>query len=517
MRHLLRSASLPSGLALFLALAHAGPAWAGAPVLVAGFQPVTPESAGLAAMLGAVLEQRLDELDELEVLSLVRVPPLSGTDVALYLETCPAGEQVGCTFVVSQHAGAEYAVTGSVALDQDQVLVWVSLVDVDQAREAVSLDLVIPPGQDHLLMEQVASLLGRVIRGELGQLEDIREEGAYDESTTRELVQAELEELAAETGAEVQISAMSTGLTVQRPDFTPADLEAMRSEEGLTEWERLGMGERAYLEYRNSGMDLESWRTLASGRMLQLLVRPRAGVLFGPVGGEYLGAFLQDPSLSGEAGIVETYAWQATRGGVGGGYGLDLGLGITPAIELELGVARVHGRYTTTIRQEVVGDEWSRPDDPIEGGNASLLLSGGLRLVPFPTHKLRPLVGAGVITWRGSQVDDHVDLSSLAVELPVFPAPALVGARAVAGFELWLGPRWDLVAQVPLCLLVGDFVEIYDEGVDALDTKDDPPGPVPFSAGLEVGVQLRLGGRNPASVDTRHGQYDDEDELDLLE
>ena len=515
----LRSPALRTlpGLGLLLATALPTTALAGAPVLVAGFQPVTPESAGLAAMLSTVLELQLMDQGDLEVLPLDSVPPMHGADVRVYLETCPAGEQVGCAFVVSQHAGAEYALIGSLALDADEVMVWLSLVDVGQAREAVSLELAIPPGQDHLLMEQVASLLGRVISGELGQLEDIRQEGAYDESTTRELVQAELEELAAETGAEVQLGGLSTGLRVEQPDFTPADIEAMRGEEGLTEWERLGMSERAYLEYRNSGVDLESWRTLASGRMLQLLVRPRVGVLFGPVGGEYLGAFLQDLSLGPDARIVETYAWQAARGAVGGGYGLDLGLGITPAIELELGVGRVHGRYTTTIRQEVVGDDWSRPDDPIEGGNASLLLSGGLRLVPFPTHKLRPLVGAGVITWRGSQVDDHVDLSSLAVELPVFSAPALVGARGVAGFELWLGPRWDLVAQVPVCLLVGDFVEVYDEGVDALSTKDDPPGPVPVAAGLEIGVQLRLGGRDPASVDTRHGQYEDEDELDLLD
>jgi hypothetical protein len=501
-----------TGLGLLLITALPASALAGAPVLVAGFQPVTPESAGLAAMLSTVLELQLMDQDDLEVLPLDEVPPMHGADVRVYLETCPAGEQVGCAYVVSQHAGAEYALTGSLALDADEVLVWLSLVDVDQAREAVSLDLAIPPGQDHLLIEQVASLLGRVIRGELGQLEDIRQEGAYDESTTRELVQDELDELAAETGAEVQLGGLSTGLRVEQPDFTPDDLEAMRDEEGLTEWERLGMSERAYLEYRNSDMDLQSWRTLAAGRMLQLLVRPRVSVLFGPVGGEYLGAFLQEPG----ADVVEIYAWQAARGSVGGGYGLDLGLGITPAIELEAGLARVHGRYITTIRQEVVGSV-TRPDDPIESGNASLLLSGGLRLVPFPTHKLRPLVGAGVITWRGSQVTDHVDLSSLAVELPVFPAPALVGARGVAGFELWLGPRWDLVAQVPVCLLVGDFVEVHDEGVDALDSKDGPPGPVPLSAGLEVGVQIRLGGRDPASVDTRHGQFEDEDELDLLD
>ena len=502
----------PACLALFCAITAPSLALAEAPVLVAGLQPVTPESAGVAALLSTVLEQHLQDQAELEVLPLDLVPPLHGTDVRLYLETCPAGEQVGCAFVVSQHAGADYAITGSLALDMDEVMVWLSLVDVAQASEAVALELVIPPGQDHLLMEQVAPLLGRVIRGELGKLEDIRQEGAYDTSTTRELVQAELDELAAETGAAVQLGSLSTGMRVSQPDFTPQDLEAMRQEEGLTEWERLGMSERSYLDYRNSGMDLQSWRALSRGRLLQLLVRPRVSVLYGPVGGSYLGAFLQDPGQ----GVVETYAWQAATGGVGGSYGLDLGLGLTPSIEVEAGVARAHGRYVTTVRQEVL-DTVTRPDDPIESGNASLVLSGGLRLVPFPTQRFRPLVAAGVVLWRGSRVTDHVDLSSLTVELPVFPAPALVGARGVAGFEAWLGPRWDLVVQAPVTLLVGDFVEVYDEGVDALSSKEEAPGPVPFAAGLELGLQLRLGGRGLAPGDTRHGRLEDEGELDLLD
>ncbi len=500
------------GFVVALALALPGLARAEAPVLVTGFQPVTPESAGLASMLGTVLELGLADLDELAVLPLDDVSPLHGTDPRLYLETCPSGELVGCTWVISQHAGVEYAVTGSLAVDAEEVLVWLSLVDVGQAREVVDLDLTIPPGQDHLLMEQVAELLGRVIRGELGQLEDIRREGAYDTETTRELVQAELEDLQAETGATVQLGSLHTGLEVVQPGFTPEDLEAMRAEEGLTEWERLGMSERAYLAYRNSGLDLQSWRTIAAGRKLQLLVRPRASVLFGPVGGAYLGAFLQEPG----ADVVEVYAWQAAVGAVGAGYGLDLGFGITPSVEVELGAARVHGRYSTTIRQEVVGDT-IRPDDPIEGGNPNIVLSGGLRVVPFPTKRLRPVLAAGVVAWRGTRVTQHVDLSSLSVELPDFPAPALVGARGVGGVEIFLAPRWDLVIQAPVCLLVGDFVEVYDEGVDALGTKDEPPGIVPIAAGLELGVQARLGGRDPASVDTRHGQFEDEDELELLD
>ncbi len=504
------------GLALSAACCVSVPAMAATPVLVAGFQPETRESAGLAALLTSVLEQQLALEQQLRLVQVDEVPPMYGTSVRLYLETCPAGEAVGCAYVVSQHAQADYALTGLVGLGQDAVRVQLSLVDVAQARESVGLDLEIPPGQDHLLMEQVAVILGRLIRGELGQLEDIRREGAYDEVSTRELVQEELDGLYAETGAEVQLGSLSTGLRVGLPDFTPQDLEELRQEEGLTEWERLGLTERSYSEYRNSGLDLRSWRALSAGRQLQLLVRPRVGTLFGPVSGEYLGAFLQDPALGVEEGILETYAWQAIRGGLGGSYGVDLGLGLTPTIEVEAGIARAHGRYTTTIRQEVVATTL-RPDNPIQDGTASTVISGGLRLAPFPTRRFRPLVAAGVVMWRGTRVTQHVDLSSLTVELPDFAAPTLIGGRGLAGVELELGPHWDLVAQLPLCILVGDFSEVHDEGVDVLSSKEPPPGPMPVSVGLELSLQLRLGGLDPDRRGPRHGQIEDEDELDLLD
>ncbi len=502
-----------SALGLSCALAWAGSARAQSLVLVGGFQPVTPESAGLAAMMGAVLEQRLMDLEGIELVPVDGVPSLHGTDARVYLETCPAGEQVGCTYVIAGHAEAEFAVTGSLALGLDEVLVWVSLMDVILAHEVVSLELTLPPGEDELLMEQVADLLGRVVRGEIGVAGDIREEGVYDEKRTRELVASELEELQAETGAEVQLSSMSTGLGVELPDFEPSDLDAMRQEEGLTEWERLGMREGDYLEYRNSGMDLGAWRTLSAGRLLQVLVRPRVGAGVGPVGGEYMGIYLVDPSIGADEGVVRTYAWQATRGGLGAGYGLDLGFGLSPEIEIELGLARIHGRYSATFQQEVVGSS-ATSEPPIELGHASTVVTGGLRLARRPTHRLRPVLGAGVVMWRGSRVTDHVDLSSLTVELPSFAAPSLVGVRALGGFELGLSPRWDLVGQLPLCLMVGDFVEVHDEGEGALAFEREPPGPMPVSASLELGLQLRLGGRDPSTQDTRHGQYEDELELD---
>jgi hypothetical protein len=511
MPHSLPSISAALGLALW-----AGSARATTSVVVTGFQPEDNESFGLAVMLSDELERQLGFQGELSILALDDIPPLHGADPRLYLESCPRGEFTGCSFVIAQHAGAAYAVTGSLRVGEEEVAIQLGLVDVAQSREAVSLDLAVPPGGDQALMDQVAGLLGRLIRGELGQLEDIRREGAYDEEETRELVLSELDELVAETGAEVQLSSLSTGLEVLMPGFGPGDLEAMRGEEGLTEWERLGMTERSYLAFRNSGVDLQSWRALSTGRMLQLLVRPRTGLLFGPVNGAYYGAFQQDLSLPVEDRLVETYAWQALDGGLGFGYGLDLGLGLTPSVELELGAARVHGRYRTVVIQENAGDSL-RPSDELDSGTVSTLLSAGLRLAPFPTRSLRPVLGAGVVLWRGQAVTDLVDLSSLTVDLPTWGALDLAGARGLGGLELRLGERWDLVAQVPLMILLGEFSRVHDEELGALASREEPPAPMPVSAGLELGVQLRIGGRDPSRRGPRHGQLEDEGALELLD
>jgi len=502
-----------TGLLLALGLLAPARTWAQATVLAAGFQPESPESAGLAALLSSALEEALGQQAAFALLTPERVPPLGETGAQLYLDVCPAGEQLGCTFVVAQHAGADFAVTGAVLVQQAGAAVWVSLVDVGQAREALSFDLDLAPGGDQVLMERVAALLGRLVAGELGAEGDIRQL-----EVPGELRALDEEELAGLLEEEVGLPTrgLRRGMELRLPTFTPDDLERQRQEEGLAEWERLGLSERAWLAWKNSGLTLSDWRARAVGRALQVLIRPRAAFLWGPVEGRYHARFAQDLSLYPEDTLVEVYAWQSAGSGTGGGYGLELGFGLTPAVELELGLLRVHGRFYTLVQQEDVG-EVVIPAEEIATGNASLLLSAGMRMAPAPARAVRPVLGLGAAFWRGSAVDDHVDLSTLEVPLPTFAAPVLVGVRAVGGAELRLGPRWDLVAQVPLLLLLGDGAEVHDEGGEALPAKAAPGAPLPFAAGLELCAQLRLGGRDPQRRGPRGGQLEDEEELDVLE
>lgn len=477
-------------------------------VLVTGFQPADPDSAGLAAMLSSVLEAALVTEDEIHVLPLDDVPALVDVEARLYLECCPPGQQAGCAYVVADHAGAAYAVGGSLRVGDPDIAVHLVLVDVGEAREAVAMDLALPPGEDERLMAEVAELLGRLIRGEIGRLVDIREDGRLLEG--RALDPGELEQVLAEGLGSRRLRRLRTGLSVAMPTFTPQDMERMKAgAEGLTEWERLGMNERAYLRWRNSGLDLTSWRRLQAGRALQVLVRPHAGFLWGPLEGSYLARIAMDPTL------VETYAWQGTSGAVGGGYGLDLGFGLTPAVDLEGGVQVAHSRFHVLVQQEVVGEP-VLPREPTTTANTALLLTAGLRVVPTPARALRPLLGAGVVFWRGTGVDDHTDLSSLQLDIPRFPAPRLLGPRALVGAELRLGPRWDMVAQVPMMLLVGTQWGLHDEDAGYLSDKDVCPVGPPFAAGLELGIQARLGGRRGGRAGPRGGQGEDEDELEGL-
>jgi len=481
--------------------------------MVASFQPVTPDSAGLAALLPAMLEDELERDPDLALRRLEGIPPLAGEfDIQLYLETCPAGEHVGCSFVVAQHAGVRFAVAGTVDAGE-VVVVGLSLVDVEQAREAVSLTLAVPVGEDRAFAEQVGQLLGALMRGELGQLEDIRfSEVEQPDDERRQQVEQELQILSQEGPVEFQLDLLSAGLGVEQPVFTPADLLRARLDDAPAEWERLGMSGKEYMRYRNSGMDLLTWRRRRSGRALQLLLRPSLGFLWGPVVTRYHGRFAMD--LSEDDPIVESYGWQALESGTGFSAGLDLGFGLTPSLELEAGLAAISGRYLALVQQEEVFEPVI-PEPENEDGAWSLCFAGGLRLAPLPVSAARPVLGVAALLWRGSGVEDHFALP--VEELPRFSAPVLVGARVQPGVELRLSQRADLFAQLPLMVLVGQAREVYDEEGTSLQEKPVAPEFKPLALGLQAGVQVRLGGRDPEKQAERGRNEEDEESLEELE
>lgn len=194
-------------------------------VFVSEFQPADPEAAGMAALLGNYLRDSLREYPELSVLGPEDAPALGEVSAQTYLDSCPAGEAVGCAFVVAAAADARWAVTARVIPQADAQQIEVVIIDVLGSREALSFNMLFAVGDDQDFAQGVAELVLGVVRGEEGLEVDIREMGGQSVKTVaidKQAVARQLEDLKAELGGEV-VSARGDR-DVERQEYTMDDL-----------------------------------------------------------------------------------------------------------------------------------------------------------------------------------------------------------------------------------------------------------------------------------------------------
>ncbi len=192
--------------------------------------------------------------------------------------------------------------------------------------------------------------------------------------------------------------------------------------------------------------------------------------------------------------VLEYFAWQAAVQGSGTSFGMNVGYGLTPTLDVELGLARHGGPFTTVVSKEYLGEDPEIVVDE-EGLQGMLEVALGARLVPLPFARLRPQLGAGLLLWHGSKGDGHAELPPPPVELPIPAANTLVGAYGLAGAELSLNDSVGIVVQAPLqFLLAGNGVNTWDEELDYVASKTPPPETPTVGWAVELGIQLHFGG-----------------------
>ncbi len=471
---------------LFGALALSRPARAEEiEVLVAPFQPETLASKGISNLLHAYLEGVIDDHPELAVVPVSRAGMVFDQKAALYLDSCPPSEQVGCALVVAEAAQVPWAVTGTVLATDEGADVHIWVLDVERLRQ-VDFEWPLRGDDDALARETEARLLA-VIRGEEGAPVDerFRREPPSEEE---EALAAQREQDAAELerqGSQVTRLGEKKEGELLRDRMTEDELLDEMEGEGSKPWERLEMSPRQYLRYKNSGMPLFEWRERAAGRKAQLLIRPTLGLVRGPSDGAYYGRYVRSAST---LAVVQSYAWQAPITGSGPTLGLQVGYGILPTLEIGLVGGASIGIFEADIAAVTEGDP-VRERDPQTYSAWSTY--GGLQILgaPLPTASVRPVIGGQALIWRGTAVDDHVMPPS---ELMVFPAPLLGIVGAVAGVEARLGPRIDAYAHVPVqAVIFGGDPGVQDDGGDYLEGPEEPPTLGTVGAGLLLGVQIR--------------------------
>ena len=460
-------------------------------VLVAPFEAITPESKGISALLHGYLESALDDAPDLTVVPVDRAGYVFDSPAALYLESCPPTDQVGCALVVAESAGVQYAVTGTVEVTDDgyRIHVWV----LDQVRmRQVDFERDIGVGEDSLLMDETVARLRAVVDGSEGAPIDerFRKQRSEDEVAAAEHRDQEVKALD-EAGSQTDRLGERQKLELERKHYTEADIASEAEGEGTKPWERLGMSPREYLRYQNSGKPLFEWRELSAGRQGQLIVRPGLGMVRGPMDASYYGRYVRSAT---NLQTVQQYAWQAPTQGSGPTLGVSVAYGPLPTLEVGLRAGVALGLYTADIAVVDEGDV-VRDRTPQTYSAWATLVGGQLLFVPLPTSRVRPVVGGGVQLWLGDAIDDHVLPPT---ELETFPAPSIGVVEALGGVEARMGPHLDVWAHVPVDVVAwGGEVATQDEGGDYLSSKEQPPALASVGAGVRVGVQVRLFGVKP--------------------
>ncbi len=466
------------------------------PVLVSSFQARNAESEEIASAIEAAVAKQLKRHEGLEVLRVEDSPEFEDYSARVYMESCPSGETVGCTFVVGERAHATWAVTGSVQALAQGTRVDVDIVDVDGSRVAVSFRSDLEEGGDKAFAEGVARLLESAIAGEVGKVEDIRHTGkeeTEEKPRTKEeeaRIAAELKAVSDELGG-FTASFKRSNVAIERPKLTESDIAERSTQEGSKPWERLQMTPGEYLHYKNSGLDLVTWRARSEGRRMQVIVRAGGGFINGPIDGQYYGRYILDGVQT-----VDAYSAQAITSGSGAYGTLSIGFGVHPLIDVAFQAGLAGGHFNYLISQEVVDQPVQF--DPVEEQQTSVLLGPRVTVALLPTSTFRPTFGAGAYWMRGSGIAEHILPPD---ELAQFDAQYTWNVEVFGGGEVRLGDHLDLYAQVPVSFLVGGdrlAEEAYGGGI--LSGIQTPTPATAVGVAVNLGVQVRFGGSKPKAL-----------------
>lgn len=480
---------------LFLFGSSTGLAAPATPVFVSSFQPRNDESRELAALIEAFVAEKLQDRRDLQVLRVEDSPAFEDYSARVYMDSCPPGDIVGCTFVMGGRVSAAWAVTGSVQSLLRGTRVDVDIVDINGARVAVSFRSELESGRDEAFAEGVARVLVAAIAGEVGAEEDIRrkdgEEGEAEGEPDKEAVAAELSALQKELG-EFTTTIRRSNVSLGKPRLTEEDIAEKSTEEGSKPWERLGMGPGDYLRYRNSGLDLPTWRERAEGRRFQLIIRASGGYINGPVDAEYTGRYAVDGLQT-----VDAYSSQTLVSGSSGTGAVEFAFGVHPLVDVGARVGVAGGNFNYLISQESTEEiDDGRAPETVQTQHSNLIVGLRANAVLLPTSSIRPTFGVGGYWMQGSGIADHIIPPD---ELARFPAQASWHLEVYGGAEVRISDVLDFYAQVPVSFLLddGENQEERYSPVPSLEGIETPASPTAIGVAATVGLQVRLFGSKP--------------------
>jgi len=441
------------------------------PVLVSALQPASPEAIALATLLENYLAQEIALDKSLAVVRIEDTRPFEDYSARVYVQGCPPGDILGCSTIIAERGGADYAVTGTVRSSASGTEVEVDILDVNDSRVVVSFKSELANGDDKVFAQGVARVLA-----------------------ARQIAQ-----LSKDLG-EVTVALSRPNREIPKTTYTVDDLAEQSNTDAIKPWERLDMSPGEYLRYRNSGFNLVEWRERSAGRQGQVMIAPMFGYANGTMAGSYYGAYATDDSTE----VVDAWSAETQQSGSGAWLNAVVGYGITPALDVGVSVGVQTGNFTRDVDDVVVGQP-EETTEPQTFSASRLTLGARVGVGLFPARSIRPRMGGGLDWMRGYSVSQFEQMPDW---LTVFPAPSLLVAQVYAGGEARVSKNVDLVLQVPVTMmLAGTQPSTLRTGSQDVVTETVPNGPKVIGVGVTAGVQIRLFGKKP------EGGIDDIDAL----
>lgn len=423
------------------------------------------------------------------VVPLSSVRPYDDYDAETYLDSCRDDGQVECGYVIAARGSASWAVIGQMDSPTPgrppQLLL--SVVDVENSREVMSFTSAVTIDNHQAIADGLSLVLDQVLAG-AADLSDDRQRGREMWELRREQTDERREEADAIDRSGELDDLTRTIVAREQERIRVDDLSEYEGREDGTPWERVGLGQREYVRYQNSGKSLDEWRAMRRGRMGTLRLRALGGFGSGPYHHTYDGRFvLAADTLQ----PVATESFQQLRGGGGSVFGVELGLGILPWIDVNAGIATRSIRYQATVYQEVQDEPGTVPR-PLEVSQSTVEYTAGVIVSPLPTYPVRPIAGAQIMFWSGRPVEKVLGLPPA---LRSFEQPSGIFLRLSPGVEVQAGKHVLLFSRVNInTRLVGGTLVQDRSGGDILVQKAEVPERAgPFGAEWMFGVEVPVG------------------------
>lgn len=462
-------------------------------VLVSEFQARNADAKALAALVENFIAARLKANPQIQLVRPEDLPPFEDYPARIYLEGCPPGDIVGCTYVAADRGGVAWAITGTTRVLPGSSKVTIEILDIQTGRVVVSFESELESGEDEKFAEAVAQVLSNAMGGSF-QERDLREgeepeEGA--DGLSHDVIASQLESLSSELG-ELSTVVSRPDTIIRPPAYTLDDLSEQMREEGTKPWERLQMTPGEYLRYKNSGMPLLTWRERALGRHGQLLIRPAGGFASQPTYATYYGRYAYDGSA-----VVDSFAAHAVQNGFGARGSIGLAWGLSPLIDAGLDVGTGTGTMGLDIQQQTVGQQ-PLPADQEEYPSSTLIVGPRVTAAFLPVSPVRPTVSGAVQFWFGDKIDNHVLPPE---DLTLFTAPVLVVAEIAPGAEFRLNRNLDLFLQIPIDLAVAGrpYIDSRTGSTEVITGLNPPEAGGIVTAGIRAGLQIHLFGKKVES------------------